>query len=171
VVADLVYWIDSARRRGLSLEAIKELVPLWRFLHKAFKAKNVDLAEFEYMARQFIRTPEAAYAVPSLFFDRMPCPVHEEDQLRSTRFVLKDGREIDASTEPFVPLSFAIAQQDEDGNVQLLATSQLALPLTYDGDATAIVLGVPNGVEVPLHGHRELIDLGTRNRGEIEQDT
>lgn len=164
IVVDVVAWIDESRRRGLSVEAIKELLPLWRFLRKGFGARRVDFQEFEYLARQFVRSPEAIHAVPQLLLDCMPCPICEADALRDTAYVMKGNIEFNKLEQSFVPLTFLFAREDEHGKGHVVGRAELALPLTEPQEQNAIVLGIPNGV--PLHvTHDETVSIGPSQAG------
>jgi DNA-binding transcriptional MerR regulator len=150
IVVDLLTWIDHSRQRGLSVEAIKELLPLWKFLQRSCRRGELDFSEFEYVARQFVRSSEAGFAVPTLFDQVLPCPVHETNELRAIKFTLKNGRVIDPLSDEFVPLSFTLYDFDDNqGSYQLVAEARFAIPLSVDDDAISIVLGIPNGEDVP----------------------
>lgn len=152
IVADLVVWIDRCRRRGLSVEAIYELAPLWRFMRRGLKKREIDFGEFEYLARQFVTRQEAAYAIPNVVMDCLPCPVHETEQLETIVFVMKDGTRVEGANDKVLALSFRLGEYDEEtGTVTRIAQTCLSVPL---GDAVrdeenAITLGIPNGIVWP----------------------
>lgn len=159
IVVDLLHWIDNSRQRGLAVEAIKELVPLWKFLMRAVRAKDLNLTEFEYVARQFVRSPEAGFAVPNLFDWCLPCPYHDNESLAAIQVTLKDGRVIDPASDSFIPLAFTLFEDLDDGEEPLLlAHTRYAIPLGYDHISDAIILGLPNGVEVPVE--KAMVELG-----------
>ena len=148
VVGELVAWIVRSRARGLSVEALKELLPLWKFLQRAVRAEEVSLAEFEYVARQHVRSPEALFAVPSLFSDCMPCLAC----LSKTDFLLKDGQRVRHSEETPLTLGFALATEDpESGEVRRLSDLLVSPPLQRDiaDNPSTVVVGIPNGRRLP----------------------
>lgn len=159
VVIDVVNWIDESRRRGLSVEAIKELLPLWRFVRMGFARRRLDFQEFEYLARQFVHSPEAIHAVPLLLLDCLPCPVCKGDVLAETAFVMKGGDEFDKANQTFVPLAFVIARQDSEGKSRVVSQAGLALPLVRPDDRSAIVLGIPNGVPLEAEHDDESVSI------------
>src|SRR4051794_39180615 len=54
IVGDLLAWVARSRRRGLSVEAIKELLPLWRLMKKSVREKTIDVAQLELVARNCV---------------------------------------------------------------------------------------------------------------------
>jgi DNA-binding transcriptional MerR regulator len=152
IVADLVCWIDRCRRRGLSVEAISELAHVWRFLTRGVKRKEIDLGEFEYIARQFVTLQEGAYAVPTVVIDCLPCPVHESDQLAEIAFIMKDHSRFDPSNNTALTLSFRLGEYEPATDTVIsIARTCMTIPMAdaVNDDANAIVLGIPNGVPWP----------------------
>jgi DNA-binding transcriptional MerR regulator len=157
IVIDVLLWVDSCRQRGVPLEAIRELVPLYKFLKRAVRTKELDFTEFEYVARQFVRSPEAGYAVPGLIEWCLPCPVHETDALTSIRFKMKGGDIVDPAVDRFIPLSFTLYDSEDDEWFER-SSYRYAIPLGFDHHREDIVLGLPIGQDVP---HRpEGVGLG-----------
>lgn len=148
VILDLVYWIEQSRRRGLSIEAIKQLVPLWRFVRAGLKRREIDLGEFEAQAQEVVSLEEAAFAVPSLFVACLPCPIHDMDgqeALLETKFVLKDGTRAKHSAKEPMTLGFTIT--DAQDNHCRLASTRIAIPLADEHDAPSTVsltVSLPN---------------------------
>ena len=64
IVIELLIWILRAKEGGLSVEAIRELLPVWKFLIRARNDRRIDLNELEYIARQHVQTIEGSYAIP-----------------------------------------------------------------------------------------------------------
>lgn len=158
IIVDLVVWIGDSRKRGMSVESIKELLPLWRHLRRAIvHDQRLDLAEFEYVARQHVRSREASYAVPALVRSFLPCPSCHPEDLAAIEFVHKDG-EVLRLEDPGQPitLGFVIAEQDEEtGEARQVASMRMALPVVEDGsDPSTIVLGIANGVQLPADDRR-----------------
>lgn len=150
IVGDLLSWVLGERDRGLSVEAIRELLPLWKFLMDSYRAGRVSLSEFEYIARQHVTNPEAVFAAPSLFYACAPCPYHADSPLKQVVYVDKAGTEY-KSTDA-VSVEFVFAQNpDDDTSARPLARTRITLPQaeTHD-EATTVVLGVPVGVPVDL---------------------
>jgi DNA-binding transcriptional MerR regulator len=151
VVKDLVVWIVRSRQRGLSVEAIKELVPVWKFLARSTRSKRLDLAELEYVSRQAVRSPEAVFALPDLVLETLAndlCPRCLADLV----FVLKDGAECRHSDDEPMKLGFLLCGTDDDGgDVRRLASVHAELPTLGDpvGAPDTVILGVPVGVDVP----------------------
>jgi DNA-binding transcriptional MerR regulator len=144
IVVDLLTFISRSRSRGLSVQAIRELLPVWRYLRRAVRTREVSLAELEYIARQSVTLTEAVFAVPSMLQEALPCPFCQRDELDGIKFIAKDGRPLDAP----VTVGFVIAQTDEDtGRTVRRAVLRIAIPLGDEGDnPTSLILGIPNGV-------------------------
>src|ERR1700730_15161278 len=65
VVVDLMHWLLFMRNLGVSIDALRELLPVWKFLKRSLKGKSVDLAELELVARQHVSSPGALSAAPA----------------------------------------------------------------------------------------------------------
>ncbi|MBF6276390.1 MULTISPECIES: hypothetical protein [Nocardia] len=150
IVVDLMKWILRARKVGVSIEALKELLPLWKYLIQARSAGVVDLKELEYIARQHVESSEGAINVPRLVIDTL-------GQLpeRAVEIVDKDGRRR-RSIEPETTVGFAIArrQADEEGgdgdpNWFVVTRITLALPPNYSTDPTTVILGLKPNEKLP----------------------
>lgn len=146
----LVDWIVEVRGRGLSVEAIKELIPLWKYMFAAGKEHRLDLNEFEYVARQHISSAEATYAIPWLLPIYSYCP----DHLRAWTVVLKDGTEMSlADSASQITLGFLFARQDpETGKVVAEDFARFAFPVKPEkpkDDPALVVVGIPPGIETP----------------------
>lgn len=148
IVGNLVVWITQARKRGMSVEAIREVLPLWRFVMAGRRDKCIDLGAFERLARDELTSPEAAYAVPAVLMGCLPCPHCGADDLRDIKYVMKDGTIINAGEDP-VSVGFLIAEVDETGEPRKISSYRAILPYEDEGDEpSTIVLGIPNGVEL-----------------------
>src|SRR5690606_39206015 len=66
VVADLLIWVLWARDGGVPIEAIKELIPVWKLLIRARSAKVLDIGELEYVVREHVSTVEGLFAIPQV---------------------------------------------------------------------------------------------------------
>jgi DNA-binding transcriptional MerR regulator len=152
VVVEQLAWVVSSRKRGLSLDAIKELLPLWQSLVGGRTRGVVDLNEFELLARSTQLTTEANYAIPSLVSDVITCLCGE--CLQQINWVLKDHTTFHHTEAEPLKLSFLLGGLNEEtGQPQLVAWTQLSFPgLGHPDPAspTSIVLGLPVGVQLPL---------------------
>jgi DNA-binding transcriptional MerR regulator len=163
LVEDQLYFVRSFRKRGLSVQAVKELLPLWRYMKRAIRDHEVSLSEFEYIARETVTLPEAWYAVPSVLQENLPCPACDEKEWCGLKFRMKDGTELPAVGST-VTIGFAMAKQDEDGGVRRVSTLRLAVPREDEGhNDTSVVLGIPNGMQLPdeLHPQDEEVSTST----------
>lgn len=146
-VASLLVWISRARERGLPLDAIRELTPLWRFLYRAVhKDGELDLSELEYVARQHATSSEAAWAVPSVVNEVLHCP----NCVAKMRFILKN-QEVEAVDAPMT-ISFEMTTIEPGAvSARPVAVTTITLPVLRDidgEDPRTIVLGTPVGVPV-----------------------
>lgn len=146
-VALLLAWISRARERGLALEAIRELTPLWRFLYRAVhKERVLNLAELEYVARQHALSPEAAWAVPFVVNEFLHCP----NCLSRMTFVLKNGEELQRSDPMTISFEMTALEPGESA-ARPVAVTTITLPVLRDTtgeDPRTIVVGTPNGIPV-----------------------
>lgn len=152
IVQELVVWLVRCRKRDLSLEALRELVPLWRHLMKSRTEGVFDLGEIQYLARAHIGTNEANSEVPWVINEvlRSLCFVCAGE----IRWILKDGTERIQSADEEMAISFILAELDEERQVgRPLAWTQLVLPgfgeVLEEGPST-IILGIPNNVQLDL---------------------
>lgn len=148
IVVDLVLFITRFRRQGLSVTAIKELLPTWRYLRRALRENEISLAEFEYIARQTITLLEAWFAVPAVLMYVLPCPHCEGEKLARMQFRLTDGTVRSADGPDPVSIGFVMAQLDEEsGTAVPHYPMRLAIPRPDEGyNTSSIVLGVANGI-------------------------
>src|SRR5262245_25722945 len=58
IVLKLLLFITAMREMGLTVQAVKELLPVWRYLQRAHRDRILNLAELEYIARQHITLDE-----------------------------------------------------------------------------------------------------------------
>lgn len=149
IVTELLWWVTSAREQGLSIKAIKELIPVWRYLVDACHRKELSLTEFEFMARQHVTMPEAMFAIPMLLLATMPCPSCQGEHLAETKLIDKDNTGVLLDGAVQVTVDFVVAQRDEDGTVRRLARMPVPLSVPREDPAYRVVLGLPVGVELP----------------------
>lgn len=154
VVCELLRWVIRSRGYGLSIEAIKELMPLWEMLVRARRNGCIDLTELEYVAREHVSLQEANRVVPLLVSDLVTdlCECCRQKML----WVLKDGTTVLSTEQDALTLSFVLAELDPvTGKGREVAWTQLRLPGIADIDADdpkTIVLGIPNGVRLCIGG-------------------
>jgi DNA-binding transcriptional MerR regulator len=163
LVVSLLTWILRFRETGVPIEAIKELLPVWKFLIRARNEKRLDLAEFEYVVRQQLESFDAILAVPTLLTDVIVTLCR--DCRRDLVLVTKDRSEVPL-TAPDTTIGFAAARRrtDESGSSSLdwWAYRRITLagpPDDYAADPTTVILGVrPNEApprSEPEHQHQD----------------
>ena len=159
ITVDLLIFVTHFRHRGLSVNAIRELLPLWRYLRRAIREHEISLREFEYIARQTITLPEAWFAVPSVLMDVLPCPNCKRDQLIKIKFRLKDGSLQSVDGDDPVSIGFVMAQLDEkSGTAEPHYRMRIAIPRKDEGyNPSSIVLGIPNGIPLGQPGEVEAV--------------
>ncbi len=150
VVIQQLAWIIRARERGQSIESIRELLPLWRWLMRNRRGGVVDLSELELVARTGDLSPEASYAVPYLVSEVLLCLCGR--CLSELEWVLKDGTSVQHGAGTSMHLTFLMGEVNElTGEATVAAWTQLVFPdMGYpDPDApTCITLGLPVGVRI-----------------------
>lgn len=153
IVVELLEWILQARDGGVPIEALKELLPVWKFLIRARGSKQLDLAELEYVARQHVTSVEGSLAVPRLVTDVMAGHICEACRGEVT-IVYKDGAQRPMS-DPQATIGFAIARVVEDEgstpNPRWYASTRLSLasPKNHSSDPTTVVLGLKPNAALP----------------------
>ncbi len=158
IVVDLLKWVLRAREGGLTVDAIRELLPVWKFLTRARRDKRLDLGELEYIARQHVRTTEGSMAMPVLVSHVLTtCPDCLGCIPANVVVVMKDGTEQNLE-DTSTTLGFAIARQVEIGPTDdkpvesrsvWLARTRITLATGANKDLredpTTVILGVgPN---------------------------
>jgi len=157
VVIEQLSWVIAARSRGLSIDAIKELLPLWRWLVSNRTRECIDLNEFELVARRDQLSDEANFAIPAMVTTVLElCP----DCLSRVLWVLKDGTTQHHNEDTPLTLNFLHGALDDDGRPRLVAWTQLTLPgiAGHDPDSpTSITLGLPMNVQLPPPTRRQRV--------------
>jgi DNA-binding transcriptional MerR regulator len=148
IVEELIDWIAECRDRGVKVDVIRELLPMWRYLMAAQSTGVVELAAVEHHARRSGLSREANYLVPILvtYLTAGLC----SDCRCDVDWHFKDGSVRNAASGP-INLGFLIAELDPaGGEPQFIAWTQLTLPgidTTPDlEDPALIVLGLPVGI-------------------------
>lgn len=157
IVVDLLKWVLRARDGGLTVDAIRELLPIWKLLTRARRDKRLDLGELEYVARRHVRSTEGSMAMPVVVSDVLTiCPDCQGCIPADIVVVMKDGTEKNLE-DVTTTLGFAIARQvtiekeDEPAEVRVewSARTRITLATGIDKDLrtdpTTVILGVgPN---------------------------
>lgn len=116
IVADLMIWILMMRESGASIEALRELLPVWKFLVRSRGDHLLDIAELELVVRQHAESTEAQYAVPIVVthvMHRTCCPnCHGRDEIMVVDKERVERRMIDPKTT----IGFAIARPLDSGS-------------------------------------------------------
>jgi len=150
LVVDQLNFVSRFRQRGMSVQGVKELLPLWRYMQRATRKHEVSLAEFERVARMSITTPEAWFAVPGVLQETLPCPQCSHERLNGISFLMKDGSREVVGAEGTVSVGFIMGRLDEEtGKATPWLPMRLAIPRDDEGfNATSVVLGIPMNVEL-----------------------
>lgn len=154
IVIELMTWILQARDEGASIEALRELLPVWKFLIRARSAHVLDLGELEYVARQHVNSPEGSIALPRVVSDvmmRHVCPACRDE----ITIVYKNG-ETKPMSDPTATVGFAVAKvpaqdSDAESKPQWFASARIALasPLNYSTDPTTVIVGIKPNAPLP----------------------
>ena len=151
-VVNLLVWILRAREQGLSVEAIKELLPVWKFVMRARRDQRLELAELEYVARQCVTTMEAVLFVPNVVMDVMMCSLCDHF-ISDIVVVSKDGSKhpLGAADTTIGFTAIRAPAPDEDGEPMWWGYRRIVMPTATDpsDDPTNVVLGIAPGVPVP----------------------
>jgi DNA-binding transcriptional MerR regulator len=155
IVIQLLAWILRAKEGGLSVEAIRELLPVWKYLIRARNERRIDLNELEYIARQHVRTIEGSYAIPPVVADVLVRSICTECS-QGILLVLKNGEER-SLCDPSTTVGFAIARRgDEESGGETgprwIARTRIALSDGLDGithDPTTVILGLGPNENLP----------------------
>ena len=178
IAIDLMAWIVDARERGISVNVIRELLPVWADLVAGQIVGGSTWAVSNCWCGDIGLSDEANDHVPVLVDHVLGgfC----EDRVNGTNIVLKNGT-IRSADEPLT-LKFAIASIASDtGKGHLFAWTQLVLPGMHDrprlDDPALIVLSLPIGVELehdhstsqrPRHEGRHRLTARSTKRGQKE---
>jgi DNA-binding transcriptional MerR regulator len=172
VVVEQLSFVKRWRGRGLSVTAVKELLPIWRYMQRARRDREVSLSEFEYIARASITLPEAWFAAPMVLQEALPCPNCDNPPLSEMKFLMKDGERKCVTDLETVSLGFVMFTEDEETRrVGKIVSMRLALPgLNEETNPSTVILGIPNGIDVPVdHPHHDetSVTTGLAEHGEV----
>lgn len=150
VVVRLVMFVLDARERGVPLDSITELIPIWKELMRARYGDGVvDLAQLELIARNQVESLEANQAIPWMVLTILHpgCEVCRTE----IRVLDKNGVIIEGGVHS-EHVTFLITQYDpEAGFARPMSYTQLRLPgLGFDlhNDPRTVILGSPCNVQV-----------------------
>lgn len=156
IVVRLARWIVAGRDAGVSLDALKELLPVWKYLMRVQKDGVLDVAELEYLARQHVTSVEGSIGVPrvvSWVMSESCCPSCQ----KKIEIVYKNG-DRKALSDAEATIGFAIArtptEDDDDAGdsaPRWFASTRLTLGQRHDHstDPTTVILGVPLNATLP----------------------
>lgn len=173
IVVELLMWILRARDGGVPIEALKELLPVWKYLVRARSSCQLNLAELEYVARQHVTSLEGSIAVPQVVGDVLRLHVCTACQ-GDIRIVYKDGAER-YLTDPQATVGFAIArvvgEEDEDPAPRWYAGTRISLapPTSQSTDPTTVILGLKPNAPLPAD-FTDSTGLGARRQDEKRKE-
>jgi DNA-binding transcriptional MerR regulator len=171
IVVRLLTWVLRAREAGVAVDAIKELLPIWKFIVSAVNDRRINLGELEYIARSRLTSFEAALAVPDVLTDVLRG--HCRECVGQIEIVNKDGS-IASLKDPRTTVGFAAARSridDETGEVSTnwwgFRREALARTMSYADDPTTVILGLPpnHPLPPPLNGAAD----GERDHSDREE--
>ncbi|AXI78600.1 MerR family transcriptional regulator [Peterkaempfera bronchialis] len=152
IVIDLLTWILRARDGGVPIEALRELLPVWKFLVRARSHRELDLAELEYVARQHVSSTEGALYVARLVIDVMSCCC---SKCRNDIVIVKKNGDKILMGDATSTVGFAVARTIEDADAGLVprwfASTRVSLASTDrpSSDPTTVILGLKPNVALP----------------------
>jgi hypothetical protein len=169
VVVELMTWILQAREEGASIEALRELLPVWKFLVRARAQHELDLGELEYVARQHVISVEGSIAVPRVVSDVMVR--HLCASCRDGITIIYKNGERRPMNDCGTTVGFAIARvpaegADPEAKPQWFASTRLCLALSrsHSTDPSTVIVGLkPNAVLPPdlsEEGHDPALSRG-----------
>jgi DNA-binding transcriptional MerR regulator len=148
-VVTLAEWVLAGRERGVRVEVLVQLLPIWRLLVFGGRNHEIDLAQLELVARSSGLSSEANYHVPWVLEQALGglCA----DCLSEIKWQLKDGTIESHTPDSNLTLQFVLGEvTPETGRPRVVAWTQLTLPgfaLEPDlGDPRLVVLGLPVGM-------------------------
>jgi DNA-binding transcriptional MerR regulator len=156
IVVRLLAWIVAARDAGVSIEALKELLPVWKFLMRAYDSRALDIGELEYVARQHVTSTEGSMVVPRLVSWVMAercCP----DCQLGMKIIYKNGEQKSIS-DVGATIGFAIARTPSEDDIEIsdsaprwYASTRLSLghQRRFSTDPTTVILGIKPNAAVP----------------------
>lgn len=147
VVAELMHWLLYMRNLGVSIDVLRELLPVWKFLKRSLKHSSLDLNELELVARQHVSSSGALSAVPAAISFVLNCLC---DCCRpNVKLINRAGEEI--HFDELISIGFAIAaplnvaDEGDGGHSPVdkwVGRTRISLgPLPTSGDPMTVRLG------------------------------
>jgi DNA-binding transcriptional MerR regulator len=151
LVVDMTDWVTSSRDIGLSIDAIKELLPVWKYLYLTSVRREIDLRMLEGLIERNVHSHEATHAVPSLLAWWV-CP----HCLRKSVLINKNGDVVSLADSEQQVIHFVHGQVgDEQGGVASIPLPTIPRERLVD-DPNAIVMSVTDRSRgAATHGHGE----------------
>lgn len=148
IVTDLMMWILYVRRIGVSIDALREILPVWKHLKRSVKRKVIDLAELELVAGQYVSSSFGLSALPAA----VSVELNSICECCRQGIALIDRHGNETSFADATSIGFAIASptpdgEDEDDHVfvdKWVARTRISLatiPLPPNADPTTVRLG------------------------------
>jgi hypothetical protein len=135
-----LWFVLKSRERGLSVAAVRELIPVWRYLLRAVRNREMVVGELERIASEHLTMTEAVYALPSVVSSALPCPHCRAEELSAIKFIMKDGTVASRDNGDKVTIGFANTATDCD----VKDFTRLAIPdADEENDPSTVVLHVP----------------------------
>ncbi len=161
MVTDQLWFVSRQRRRGMSVSALRQLLPLWRFMKRSVKNKLVSLNELEEVAANTLTSEEAMYAAPGVVQQSVPCPRCKKRQYSGLKFEMKDGSVRSVGSGDDVSIGFVLAIRDsETSKLCDTTTMRIAFTRTDEGhNETSIILGLKPGENLPGHSPTRIVEL------------
>jgi len=151
IMVELTLFVVDARERGLSVDAVRQLVTLWKVLvGERQKLGQLRLATLEDTARTFVTSPEASSSIQWL----VEVVLHTGcmNCVGSVLVVDKKEQLIDQSDSSSEWINFMLTKFDDElQQARLVGYSQLSLPglgLPAEDDPRTVVLGTPPGTQI-----------------------
>lgn len=149
VVVELMTWLLYMRRIGVSIDALRELLPVWKLLKRSIKRKSIDLSEVELVAGQHVSSSAALSAVPAAvsFVLNMVCPHCCRNEIK---LIDRAGNESPLSEATSIGFAIAAPMDSEDSDdLDHVAVNKwvartrisLAWSLPSNADPTTVRLG------------------------------
>jgi DNA-binding transcriptional MerR regulator len=168
IVVELMIWLLYMRRGGVSIEALRELLPVWKFLIKARSSMSLDLTELEYIARQHVSSDDALSAVPIVVSTVLRGSICDCCRGEMT-LIDRDGNKslINESTTVGFMIASPTHTEDSDEPVDTwMARTRISLatlPRPQSGDPNTVRLGrKPNAAlppDEPVAAHDPHMDV------------
>jgi DNA-binding transcriptional MerR regulator len=162
IVVELMIWILSMRKAGASIDTLRELLPIWKFLIRSRLSHRLDIGELEYVARQFATSTASQFAVPAVvaqvMLDVCCQNPHPDDDIIVVDKVGVERKMTAAETtigfsiaRPLEPDDDDLDDDDEGPARQWIASRRITLSPAWspNSDPTAVMMGRRNDEPMP----------------------